>query len=281
MARTIQSAYSSANTMMRSNKKNYAKFGNWLNGVDTTDQNLDNFTPFIQGTARIFLHKLPVFMEVMYPTESKNFKTIIETGYTNVQGINDISVDFVDFEGGFNASKWSAVSSARDDSDTLTISVYELTGSPLREYMDTWVTGTRDIRTGVAHYHGAVDATGNSHVEYGEKNHTAEFIYVLLDPTMKRIEYACLFAHCFPANVKKDHLNYEKGNRDGVLMPLEFKMNKYESPAINDIGAWYMMASQINYNYLNFTPDKAGKWNQQSIATAMSEFQYGSSNTVD
>lgn len=238
---------------IKSNSKNYKKFSYFLGGIDVTQQNLDQFTPYIQGVSRIFLYQPPIYMQKQYPTQTKNFKSLIETGYTRIDGIGDISVDFVEFEGGFNADKFSNVSTARDDTDTLTISVYEQSGSPLREYLDTWVTGTRDIRSGIAHYHGALK--DHTSVKYGEKYHTAEFIYITMDPTGQDIEYACMFAHAFPTKVPKSHLNYEKGQRDNVLMDLEFRVKKYESPAINQVAQYYLNASQVEYNYLKFTPN--------------------------
>ena len=246
MANTIQSG-------IKQNTKNYQDFSYFLGGIDVTQQNLEQFTPYIQGVSRIFMYTAPIFMQKQYPTETKNFKSLIETGYTSIQGIGDISVDFVDFEGGFNGDKFSNVSQARDDTDTLNITVYEQTGSPVREYLDTWVTGTRDIRSGIAHYHGALIDQKNT-VRYGEKYHTAEFIYMTLDPTGQEIEYACMFAHAFPTKVPKSHLNYEKGQRDNVQLDLEFRVKKYESPAINEVAQWYLAASTVEYNYLNFTP---------------------------
>lgn len=254
MAKTIQ-------TGAKRNDKSFQNFSYFLGGIDVTDQNLDKFTPYIQGVSRIWLHKPPHFMDVLYPTMTHNFKTFIEAGYTRVDGIGDISVDFVEFEGGFAGQKFSNVSLARDDTDTITISVYELTGSPLREYMDTWITGTRDVRSGIAHYHGAIRS---GDVTYGEINHTAEFIYATMDPTGLELEYTCMFAHCFPTKVPKSHLNYEKGNRDNVLMDLEFRTSKYESPAINDIGRWYLEESQVEYNYLEFKPNITQKNVQDS-----------------
>lgn len=246
MANTIQKG-------IKSNKKDFSNFSYFLGGIDVTNQNLNNFTPYIRGISRIWMHKVPKFMQVMYSDETNRFKAYIESGYTSIDGISDISVDFVDFEGGFAGQRFSNVSLARDDTDTITISVYELSGSPVREYLDTWVTGVRDIRSGVAHYHGAIGATTNA-VAYEETNHTAEFIYVTYDPTAKMPEYVCMFAKAFPTKVPKSHLNYDKGNRDNVQMDIEFKVTKYESPAINDVGVWYTNNSQITYNYLDFDP---------------------------
>ena len=244
-ARTIQ-------TNIKANTKSFENFSYFLGGIDVTHQNLDQFTPYIRGVSRIFLHKPPAFMLAMYPDMTRRFKTYLETGYTTIDGIGDISVDFTDFEGGFAGQRFSTVLLARDDTESVTISVYELSGSPIREYLDTWVTGVRDIRSGIAHYNGMIAEKGADY--YGEHNHSAEMIYVTMDPTAINLEYCCMFAHMFPTRVPKSHLNYEKGNRDNAQMDLEFRTTKYESPAINNVGTWYIQNSAVNYNYLDFDP---------------------------
>ena len=238
---------------IKSNTKSFDKFGYFLGGIDVTHQNLDMFTPYIRGVSRIFLHKPPAFMQERFPDMTRRFKTYLETGYTSLDGIGDITVDFTDFEGGFAGQRYSTVSLSRDETDTITIQLYELTGSPIREYLDTWITGTRDPRSGIAHYHGVIAEKGADY--YSEKNHTAEMFYVNLDPTAINIEYCAMFAHMFPTRVPKAHLNYEKGNRDNAQLDIEMRCTKYESPAINNIGAWYIANSNVNYNYLDFDPN--------------------------
>ena len=271
--KTIQSSNATGSIMMKTNTKSFENFSYFLGGIDVTHQNLDQFTPYIRGVSRIFLHKPPQFMLTQYPEKTKQFKTYIETGYKSIDGIGDISVDFTQFEGGFNGQQFSTPQLARDDTESVTISVYELSGSPIREYLDTWVTGVRDIRSGIAHYHGAIEAGA---VKYGEMNHTAEFIYTTYDPTGLTPEYCCMFAHCFPRRVPKSHLNYESGNRDNVQMDLEFATTKYESPAINDIGIWYTLNSKVKWNYLDFDPE-VNKTGYMSKSGGVYTYNYGSS----
>lgn len=244
-AKTLQYGIKGGNTS--ADPKSFETFGYWLNGIDVTHQSLDLFTPYTRGVSRIFWHKLPPFMSTAFGPLSKTFKTYFETGYTAIDGIGDISVDFTEFEGGFAGQRFSNVQLARDDTESITVSMYELSGSPVRNYIDLWVTGTRDPRSGIAHYHGSGD-------EYKETNHTGELVYANLDPTGIDCEYVAMFAHVFPTKVPKSHLNYEHGNRENALLDLEFRVTKYESPAINEIGKWYIRNSQIKYNYLDFDP---------------------------
>ena len=271
---------------IRNNTKDFTKFSYFLGGIDVTHQNLDQFTPYIRGVSRIFMHKPPQFMLVMYPEETRNFKTYVETGYTSIDGINDITVDYVDFEGGFAGQRFRNVSLSRDEMDTFTIQLYELSGSPVREYLDLWISGVRDPRSGIAHYHGAIESTTN-HVPYSEMNHTSEFIYVNLDPTARFCEYVCMLAHCFPSKVPKNHLNYSTGERGNAQVDLEFNCTKYESPKINDVGRWYINNSKVNYNYLDFDPgilkdgDGLSNTNRQSDMADITAAGYNLGFTYD
>ena len=276
--KTIQSStgrFGAGTTTIATNTKSFENFSYFLGGIDVTHQNLDQFTPYIRGISRIFLHKPPLFMLSEYPDRTKVFKTYLETGYRSVDGIGDIDVSFTEFEGGFSGQRFSTPQLAQDQTDTITISVYELTGSPIREYIDTWVTGVRDPRSGIAHYHGAIES---GKIKYGEINHTAEFIYVTYDPTGLTPEYCCMFAHCFPKNVPKSHLNYETGNRDNAPMDLQFSTTKYESPAINDIGIWYTLNSKVKWNYLDFDPEQTNKGYMGASSGNVYSYSYGNEN---
>lgn len=255
----------------------YKNFGFWLQGIDVTEQNLDLFTPYLRGWSRIFWHKVPNYMNQIWPNKTTNFKTYFETAYTAISGINDISVDFTDFEGGFAGQRFSVPQLSRDDTESFSVSMFELAGSPIREYIELWITGVRDPRSGVAHYHGLIDgpvvAEDGSEIpqmEYSEKNHSAEFIYCTLDPTARQCEYVAMLAHAFPTKVPKDHLNYEHGSHDQAQMDLEFRCTKYESPAINDVGNAYLACSKVEYNYLSFNPNV-----KDQAESAYSTYKYG------
>lgn len=268
-----------ATSFMKKNTKSFKDMSYFIAGIDVTDQNLDQLTPYIPGIARLFMHKEPVFMQVAFPTETDNFKSYIETGYKSVQGINDLSASAESIQGGWANQQYEILTSVQDDTTEITIGLYEQTGSPVREFLELWLTGVRDPRSGVAHYHGVVEtpthlSTGlytkgtntsykemgnyneknNIYVPYCERNHTAEFVYYDLDPTAHYIEYACMFAHAFPKNVNKDFYNYNSGERSPVESSVQFSVMKYESRYINDLAIHYLIKDQLEYNYLNFDP---------------------------
>ena len=251
---TLQTGVDVASEHMKHNTKNFNNFSYFLQGIDVTQQNLDQMTPYVPGVARFFMHTTPYFMANQYPEMTTNFKSYIETAYKSVEGIGDLDASFIDIEGGFAAQKFSNISSVTDSTDEITVQLYEQTGSPVREYLETWMTGARDPRSGIAHYHGGIDAG----IEYSEKYHTAEFVFYDLDPTARKIEYACMFAHAFPTKVGRSHLNYTSGSRGEVVMDVSFKVTKYEGQYINDLAAYYLIKDKLTYNYLKFNPYKDG-----------------------
>ena len=256
---------------MVTNDGDYSKFSYFLTGVDVTSQNLDQMNPFIRGYARLFMFKKPYFMEKAFPDLTNRFKSYIETGFRSVNGIGDIQVDFTTFEGGYTGQKFETVQIATDQTDTITIGLYEMSGSPCTEFLTTWITGVRDPRTGIAHYHGNVmgpldDATEK--IKYGEKNHTAEFVYLVTDPTGKFIEYACLLAHCFPEKVDRDQYNYDTNSHDATEIEVVLHCTKYESRYINDIAAYHLAIDTLKWSYLDFNPNIT----QEQIAASDTTF---------
>ena len=251
---TMQAAANQdADKYIKRNRKNYNKFSYFIQGIDVTQKNLDSMTPYVPGISRLFMHTVPKFMDIQFKELTSNFKSYIETGYKSVSGIGDVSADVITIEGGWAAQSFSNISAVKDDTDEITITLYEQTGSPVREFVETWMTGMRDPQSGVAHYHGALDNADNElAIDYGEKYHTCEFIYMDLDPTARYIEYACLFAHCFPTRISKSHLNYESGSRGEVALDIPFKVTKYEGKYVNDLAYYYLSRQKLRYNYLDF-----------------------------
>ena len=74
--KTIQSStgrFGNGATTINTNTKSFENFSYFLGGIDVTHQNLDQFTPYIKGVSRIFMHKPPLFMLAKYPEHTKRF----------------------------------------------------------------------------------------------------------------------------------------------------------------------------------------------------------------
>ena len=108
-----------------------------------------------------------------------------------------------------------------------------------------WINGVSDLQSGFAHYNGA-------ELEVKQSNHTAEFIYVVTDPSGRKVEYAALFANCFPKSIKLDQFNYESGTHDLVPLDLTFTATRYMSPQINQKAQQLIEKYRVLVNSLNF-----------------------------
>lgn len=242
-------------------KTDITRYSLFAGGLDMTNASLASLDPMITGYGRIFMVKKPQFLQVSeYSEDLTIYKHIIEYGNTSVTGINDITVDTDSLSGGYSGKPADIVTSTKDDTSTFTIKVYEYSGSPIRKINHLWLTGIADTISGVTTYHD-VDLTRQ------QSNHTAEFVYLSTDRSGMNVEYACLFANCFPKSVKEDQFNYEAGDHRLVQVDLEFACTKYESIAINNYAQQLLDKYRILRNSLNFNPGLAGATVEGSTST--------------
>lgn len=247
--KTVQNGIKNAST----NLQNYSLF---LGGLNVRHDALAQYTPLKTGYARIFLIRMPYFMSKMLPDETANFKHLIEYGFVGLDGIQNTTMDFEQVTGGYAAKQFDVATVAKDETNEITLKVYEFAGSPIREFTESWLTGISDPLTGVAHYHGAMDLTAEQGgaVAYNQANHTMEAIYVNTDPTglSSGIEYACMFTNMMPKQVKKDQFNFEAGTHSLVQADLPFTAVKYESAQINSVARGLLDKFKVRRNYLDF-----------------------------
>jgi hypothetical protein len=199
----------------------------------------------------------PVFLTALAQKEKDNklrgklnmFKHILEYANTSVNGNGNIQVSTNQMNGGYTNRTVDMPSIATDDSNELTIKVYEFSGSPMREIIQYWVNGVTDINSGLAHYYGLI---ANGDMRVSQANHTAEFIYVSTDQSGRNVEYAALFANCFPKEIKFDQFNYDSGQHNLVDMDISFTATRYMSPQINLQAQKLLNKYNILMNSLNF-----------------------------
>jgi hypothetical protein len=230
-----------------SNSNDLTSYALFLGGLNVTHDALMQYDPLRTGYGRIFMIRKPRFLTQLpdFSPKLDRFKHILEYANTGVSGNGNITMDFGNMQGGYTGRQIDIPNVAKDDTNELTIKTYEFTGSPVREVIQMWINGVSDIQSGFAHYYG-VD------LDYQQANHTAEFIYVVTDPSGKNIEYAALFANCMPKDVRFDHFNYEAGQHDVVPVEIEFTATRYMSPQINAKAKMLIYKYNVLMNSLNF-----------------------------
>ncbi len=226
----------------------------FMGGLNTKHKALAQYDPLKTGYARIFIVKMPVFMMRQFPERSKNFRHLVEYGFVSVDGIQNKTLEFGQITGGYAGRSYDVATVAKDDTNEITIKVYEYSGSPVREFMDLWISGISDPFTGLSHYHGAIADT-SAPLTFAQYNHSMEMIYVNTDATgmAKGIEHACLLTNMMPKSVKMDHFNYQSGTHDIVEMDLAFTCVKYESSDINTVAKALIAKYNLLHNYIDFS----------------------------
>lgn len=251
-------------------KHDMRRFSLFLGGLNVKHESIGQYDPLVTGRARIFFLQMPRFMEALMKEETRNFKHLLEYGNVSIDGIQNTTLDFSQMGGGYAGRQFDVATIAKDETSSITIKVYEFSGSPVREYVDNWITGISDPHTGIGHYHGMVN---DGAIPYAAKNHTAEAIYVHTGPTgmASDIEYACLFTNMIPKTVKKDHFNYESGSHEIVQTDIEFTTVKYESPQINSVAVALMQKYEILRDYLDFKSDYDSNFVTNNMEASMIE----------
>ena len=262
MGETIQSGINklkAANTMTK-----YALF---LAGTNVTNEVLKQYDPLKTGYGRLFMVRKPTFLINDYGNELKNFKHILEYGNTAISGLSDISVNFAQITGGYVGKSFEVPTHATDNTTQFSVTVYEFSGSPVRELLHLWINGSHDLLTGLKTYNGA-----DSKIERCLANETAEFIYVSTDDTGENVEYACMLANCFPDSINLDVFNYQSGTHDLVSTQINFHCIKYESIQINKVAKKLIDKFRCMTNSLNM---------YSGISSTDSGFRYKNGNGDD
>lgn len=238
-------------TGLRQNNAPITNKGYWLGGTDATRAALDQYDLLRRGYGRLFILKMPYFVEQLLPDASKKFKHLLEFANVGVDGIAGYTVEFSSMTAGYAGNTIEIPTNVKDDTNEITIKLYETSGSLIRTYIDFWITGIGDPYTGISHYHGARELV-SPNIMCSQANQTMEALYVATDQSGTALEYACLLSNMVPKQSNHDHFNYEPGSHDLVDISLPFTANKYMSSQINELGKAAIQRYQILKNYLNF-----------------------------
>jgi len=240
-------------TNIKNNTKDMTLYSLFLGGLNVTSKALAQYDPLKTGYARIFFIKMPPFMKTILPEKTKQFKHLLEYGFVGIDGLQNISMEFEQVTGGYAGRQFEIPTVAKDETNSLTVKVYEQAGSPVREYTDMWISGIADPYTGLGHYHGALEIA-SAGLTYSQVNHSGEAIYVETDPTGRSngIEYSCLLSNLVPKTTKMDHFNQEAGSHPIVQTDIEFTATRYQSPQINEIAKALVAKFKILRDYLSF-----------------------------
>ena len=143
LVRTLQSGIKSYE---KNSITNYSLF---LGGLNVTQKSLEQYDPQKTGYNRIFLIHMPTFMKKILPDQTERFKHLVEYGFTRIDGIGNTTLETEQMTGGYAGRQFDVATTAKDETQSITLSLYEFAGSPVREYLDMWISGISDPYTGL------------------------------------------------------------------------------------------------------------------------------------
>ena len=284
MANTIPNVITAQTGGREFNRPDITKYSLFVGGVNATHHALENYTPQLNGYGRLFMVRPPKAIQYMFTGGNNNyiaapenlfnqFKHMLEYMNRSVTGFGEktLGTASTPIQGGYAGRLFKTPTVTQETTNEITISLYEMAGSPVFTVVDGWMNAIGDENSGLATYGGYVaagkDASGtnkalysvggnNVAYEYNEAYHTAECIYVVTDKTGAQVERAVLIADMFPKGIQQGNvLNMEQGGaHDNVTYDITFNAVVYRSPIITAIAADLLRQYLIVSNSLNFNP---------------------------
>lgn len=265
---------------------NITKYSLFVGGVNATHHALSNYSPLMNGFGRLFMVRPPKAIQYMFGNGEKaryspnslfmQFKHMLEYMNRSVTGFQDKTLESAGtpIQGGFAGRQFNTPTVTKETTNTVTIGVYELVGSPFYTVLDGWMNAIGDENSGLATYGGWISGgqdnekkekrlfiskTGDSEdgIPFNEANHTAEFIYVLHDRSGAQVERAVLLADCYPTTLAQGAAldMAAGGTHDNVTYDITFNCVLYRSPIITSIANDLLKQYRIVSNSYNFNPE--------------------------
>jgi hypothetical protein len=170
------------------------------NGVQPTDPEIiAQREPFRVGRFLVKWLKAPTFF---HATMVDFLRFIFEDMVKGVSGIPENSLPKIDQQNGAVKATSSFPGIYQESASDLSLKVFETSGMIVRKFLDYWISGISDRKTGVSHMYG-------KKIRSILPNKAGSVLYVLLGPTCRPedIEFACMWHECWPTNEKVAHAN--------------------------------------------------------------------------
>jgi len=195
--------------------------------------NVAMWNEFESGYAYLVVVQIPRFLEMLAERDTVIYKPLIDTyrkvleyEFKNLEGIDNITADTGTIDTGI--SQLQFINKVNMQSSTnFTMRYTEKAGSVIAKVHELFLTGIKDGRTQVKHYHGLIEDSYNSDPEHpleaGYELETFSFMYFVTDNTFRKVEKAYYIVAAQPTNSPSGDLyNYDKSNIEFKEVTVEF-----------------------------------------------------------
>jgi hypothetical protein len=192
--------------------------------------------PYVSGFAFIKWIKVPTWI---HTDNGRDFVQLTERNFKSFSGLTDLQMDTGPITAGFTVNELSFAKGSIQKSEGFTLKYQVNSGMDIDRYYNSWVSGIRDPKTGIATY------PKKSGLPYHSSNHTGILLYVVTN-----IEFAALFTNVMPTKIMLDHFNYETGTHDFADKEQEFKGYMNFGQAVDAFAVSQMSSSKV-YKFYN------------------------------
>ena len=196
-------------------------------------KNFVGFTPHTSGRFFIFVTKMPSVMELLFPSETKVFKKLLQYYTKGVTGFTDRTMNAEPFDTGNELSNMDIPVGTTGETKELTLEFGpELRGLPISKYISAWFRCIMDASAQAGTYFGlvyppsgkgtdtlenrnalltggvAINGSLESDIQWADKtnrvleyelaNHTLSFIYFITNQARSRIEKVAFITAGYP-----------------------------------------------------------------------------------
>lgn len=177
----------------------------------------NSFDPYVSGYAFIIWVKVPSWLP-----HGDEFKAFSQKNFKSFQGLANIDLETEGARMGFTANETHYTKGTGTKPSEFTLKYQEHSSSPMTKEYNSWVSGIRDPKTGIATY------PKEFGIEYHSNNHTGTLLYVVTRPDAdnfdaKIIEHASLWTHVQPTRINLEQFNYESGSHEFFDLDQPFK----------------------------------------------------------
>jgi hypothetical protein len=221
----------------------------WHGVPQLTQEQMGMFEAAYTGHQFMFVVDMPKFLTSgIYENTNahqsmRNLKAIIERASTGFSGASNITAEFSDQDDG-NDRKMSHVVRVHKPQDPISIKLHEFAALPVKNAIETWLTGIYDYQSMHGNYHGNLGIPGG----WCMKNHTMSILVVQVDPSWTEIQDASYYFNMIPNEVPFDNMSWTKGEYDIIQdYDIQFTCNEIRTPMVMNIAEKYVNNRILKY----------------------------------
>lgn len=169
---------------------------------------IGQFSQFERGYSFLSVLQMPKFMVELGTQDTAigdivaGFKHKIEYEFRGLEGLADITADYMTITDGINEQRLISKVS-EDTSITVSSQYYETQGAILEKFTELYLTGIKDPKSQAKTYHGLIK---NGILAPGPENEVFTLLYYVTDSTMLRLERAFLLVNAQLTTARRSEL---------------------------------------------------------------------------